>query len=208
MFDGHGPYGHLVAKRVRDLLPVKLGADLAMEDGRETSSSNIKSNTNEVRSPEHTDRGDTVISSEAEQNGEYAEIFPALRTSFLKAFHVMDRDLKLHKNIDCFFSGTTAVAVIKQVTEANGTVNLFLKKYLPYVSLLLHQIIGPACLYINCVLQGHNLIIGNLGDSRAVLGTRDENDQLVAIQLTVDLKPNIPSKLVFLSFVLVASLCP
>jgi len=155
VFDGHGPYGHLVAKRVRDLLPVKLGADLAMEDGRETSSSNIKSNTNEVRSPEHTDRGDTVISSEAEQNGEYAEIFPALRTSFLKSFHVMDRDLKLHKNIDCFFSGTTAVAVIK---------------------------------------QGHNLIIGNLGDSRAVLGTRDENDQLVAIQLTVDLKPNIPSE--------------
>ena len=96
-----------------------------MEDGRETSSSNIKSNTNEVRSPEHTDRGDTVISSEAEQNGEYAEIFPALRTSFLKAFHVMDRDLKLHKNIDCFFSGTTAVAVIKQVTEANGTVKSF-----------------------------------------------------------------------------------
>jgi hypothetical protein len=27
----------------------------------------------------------------------------------------MDRDLKLHKNIDCFFSGTTAVAVLKQV---------------------------------------------------------------------------------------------
>ncbi|RLN08304.1 putative protein phosphatase 2C 14 [Panicum miliaceum] len=155
VFDGHGPYGHLVAKRVRDLLPVKLGANLVLDDGRGTSSSNIKSNTNEVRSPEHIDRGDTVISSEAEQNGEYPEIFPALRTSFLKAFHVMDRDLKLHKNIDCFFSGTTAVAVIK---------------------------------------QGHNLIIGNLGDSRAVLGTRDENDQLVAIQLTVDLKPNIPSE--------------
>ncbi|OEL25410.1 putative protein phosphatase 2C 14 [Dichanthelium oligosanthes] len=155
VFDGHGPYGHLVAKRVRDLLPVKLGADLAMEDGRETSTTNIKSNANEVGSPEHIDRGGTVISSEAEQNGEYPEIFPALRTSFLKAFHVMDRDLKLHKNIDCFFSGTTAVAVIK---------------------------------------QGRNLIIGNLGDSRAVLGTRDENNQLVAIQLTVDLKPNIPSE--------------
>ncbi|CAN6272656.1 unnamed protein product [Urochloa humidicola] len=155
VFDGHGPYGHLVAKRVRDLLPVKLGADLAMEDGREISTSSIKSNSGEVGSPEHTDRGGTVISSEAEQNGEYPEMFPALRTSFLKAFHVMDRDLKLHKNIDCFFSGTTAVAVIK---------------------------------------QGHNLIIGNLGDSRAVLGTRDENNQLVAIQLTVDLKPNIPSE--------------
>lgn len=129
MFDGHGPYGHLVAKRVRDLLPVKLGADLAMEDGRESSPSNIKGNTNEVDSTGRIDRGGTVISSEAEQNGEYPDTFPALRASFLKAFHVMDRDLKLHKNIDCFFSGTTAVAVIKQVTWAS-TVNLFLKKYL------------------------------------------------------------------------------
>ncbi|XP_062223330.1 probable protein phosphatase 2C 14 isoform X2 [Phragmites australis] len=155
VFDGHGPYGHLVAKRVRDLLPVKLSADLGTDEGRETSTSNIKSNAGEVGSPEHIDRGDTTISSVAEQNGEYPESFPALRTSFLKTFYVMDRDLKLHKNIDCFFSGTTAVAVIK---------------------------------------QGLNLIIGNLGDSRAVLGTRNENNQLVAVQLTVDLKPNIPSE--------------
>ncbi|GJN21049.1 hypothetical protein PR202_gb08495 [Eleusine coracana subsp. coracana] len=42
--------------------------------------------------------------------------------------------------------------------------------------------------------RGHNLIIGNLGDSRAVLGTRNEINQLVAVQLTVDLKPNIPSE--------------
>ncbi|AQK59108.1 probable protein phosphatase 2C 14 [Zea mays] len=155
VFDGHGPYGHLVAKRVRDLLPLKLGADLGMEDGRVASTGNIKLNTNDVASSEHIVRGGTAVSSEAQQNGDYPEVFPALRTSFLKAFHVMDRDLKLHKNIDCFFSGTTAVAVIK---------------------------------------QGHNLIIGNLGDSRAVLGTRDENNQLVAVQLTVDLKPDIPSE--------------
>ncbi|KAJ1279092.1 hypothetical protein BS78_04G129000 [Paspalum vaginatum] len=155
VFDGHGPYGHLVAKRVRDLLPVKLGADLGIEDGRQTSAINIKGNANEVGSPERIAREGNAVSSEAAQNGEYPEVFPSLRTSFLKAFHVMDRDLKLHKNIDCFFSGTTAVAVIK---------------------------------------QGRNLIIGNLGDSRAVLGMRDENNQLVAVQLTVDLKPNIPSE--------------
>ena len=126
MFDGHGPYGHLVAKRVRDLLPLKLGADLGMEDGRVTSTGNIKLNTHDVTSPEHIERGGTAVSSEAQQNGEYPEIFPALRTSFLKAFHVMDRDLKLHKNIDCFFSGTTAVAVIKQVTETNALLFYFL----------------------------------------------------------------------------------
>ena len=35
-------------------------------------------------------------------------------------------------------------------------------------------------------------MISNVGDSRAVMGTRDENDLLTAIQLTVDLKPNLP----------------
>ena len=30
------------------------------------------------------------------------------------------------------------------------------------------------------------------GDSRAVLGTREKDNSLVAIQLTVDLKPNLP----------------
>jgi len=153
VFDGHGPYGHLVAKRVRDLLPLKLGADLGTEDGRVTSTGNIKLNTHDVASPEHKDRGGTAISSETQQNGEYPEIFPALRTSFLKAFHVMDRDLKLHKNIDCFFSGTTAVAVIKQVTETNNTIILFFfQKYLLLVSLNWQQVIGAASLYTNCTL--------------------------------------------------------
>lgn len=157
VFDGHGPYGHLVAKRVRDLLPVKLGADLGTDEVRETSTTNMKSNTNQAGLPVHPERTKTTstTSTGAEQNGEHPEIFTTLRTSFLRAFHIMDRDLKLHKNIDCFFSGTTAVAVLK---------------------------------------QGHNLIIGNLGDSRAVLGTRNEDHQLIAVQLTVDLKPNIPSE--------------
>lgn len=35
-------------------------------------------------------------------------------------------------------------------------------------------------------------MISNVGDSRAVMGTRDEDDHLTAIQLTVDLKPNLP----------------
>lgn len=41
-------------------------------------------------------------------------------------------------------------------------------------------------------MQGQYLVIGNVGDSRAVLGTRDKEDSLVAVQLTVDLKPNLP----------------
>ncbi|KAG0465109.1 hypothetical protein HPP92_019273 [Vanilla planifolia] len=46
-----------------------------------------------------------------------------------------------------------------------------------------------------CVMKHReNLLIANLGDSRAVLGTRDEKNKLVPIQLTVDLKPNLPGE--------------
>jgi len=36
------------------------------------------------------------------------------------------------------------------------------------------------------------MTIANVGDSRAVLATNDENGNLVAVQLTVDFKPNLP----------------
>ncbi|KAH7443393.1 hypothetical protein KP509_02G032600 [Ceratopteris richardii] len=45
---------------------------------------------------------------------------------------------------------------------------------------------------VTLVKQGNDLIIGNVGDSRAVLGTRAADNTLLAVQLTVDLKPNIP----------------
>ncbi|XP_017976283.1 PREDICTED: LOW QUALITY PROTEIN: probable protein phosphatase 2C 65 [Theobroma cacao] len=44
------------------------------------------------------------------------------------------------------------------------------------------------------VKQAEHLIVSNLGDSRAVLCTRDDTNQLVPVQLTVDLKPSIPSE--------------
>uniref|UniRef100_A0A0D9W3I1 protein-serine/threonine phosphatase n=1 Tax=Leersia perrieri TaxID=77586 RepID=A0A0D9W3I1_9ORYZ len=154
VFDGHGPYGHLVSRRVRDLLPMMLRANLGRAKHIETSTSIVTGSMTEGGATEHMDRA-TETPLGTEENGEYPEMFAALRTSFLRAFYVMDRDLKLNKNIDSVYSGTTAVTVIK---------------------------------------QGHDLIIGNLGDSRAVLGTRDENDQLRALQLTVDLKPSIPSE--------------
>ncbi|KDP34123.1 hypothetical protein JCGZ_07694 [Jatropha curcas] len=41
--------------------------------------------------------------------------------------------------------------------------------------------------------QGKDLAIANLGDSRAVLGTINEN-KIMPVQLTTDLKPNVPSE--------------
>ncbi|KAM1949585.1 hypothetical protein ACFX15_009624 [Malus domestica] len=48
---------------------------------------------------------------------------------------------------------------------------------------------------VTVVKQGDHLVIANLGDSRAVLGTRSgEKKQIVPVQLTVDLKPETPSE--------------
>lgn len=40
--------------------------------------------------------------------------------------------------------------------------------------------------------KGLNLFMGNIGDSRAILGSKDNNDAMIAVQLTVDLKPDLP----------------
>ncbi|KAJ1382424.1 PPM-type phosphatase domain [Sesbania bispinosa] len=123
VFDGHGPCGHVVAKKVRDSFPLKLIAQLDLQP----NNANCDKPTN--------------IN------------FVTLRESILKACKAMDKELKLHLQIDCYCSGTTAVTLIK---------------------------------------QGHDLVIANVGDSRAVLGTRDQHDSLIALQLTTDLKPNLP----------------
>ncbi|XP_010922660.1 probable protein phosphatase 2C 73 [Elaeis guineensis] len=47
---------------------------------------------------------------------------------------------------------------------------------------------------VSIVKQREHLMIANLGDSRAVLCTRDDKNQPVPVQLTVDLKPNVPSE--------------
>ena len=39
------------------------------------------------------------------------------------------------------------------------------------------------------------MFMGNIGDSRAIMGSKDGNDSMVAIQLTIDLKPDLPSVL-------------
>ncbi|XP_073314946.1 probable protein phosphatase 2C 33 [Primulina huaijiensis] len=159
VFDGHGPYGHMVAKQVRDSLPLKLSAhwevniksdEVLREVSLNTAGSLGTGDNSSVSADE-----DARASIDVDEYGKNSEVFQTLKDSFLKAFKVMDRELRMYANIDCFCSGTTAVTLVK---------------------------------------QGRDLVIGNVGDSRAVLGTRDENNALFAVQLTVDLKPNLPAE--------------
>ncbi|XP_042418903.1 probable protein phosphatase 2C 66 [Zingiber officinale] len=153
VFDGHGPFGHLVAQKVRDSLPLKLSnkwsANLIAKVRSKDSEEMTSFNTDEEPDEEPSD------SSEVHGDGTVPEMYPPLKKSFLEAFKVVDKDLKDNSAVDCFCSGTTAVTMVK---------------------------------------QGQDLVIGNLGDSRAVMGTRDEDNNLIAVQMTVDFKPNLPGE--------------
>ncbi|KAL9248280.1 hypothetical protein vseg_021622 [Gypsophila vaccaria] len=157
VFDGHGPYGHMVAKKVRDSLPQKLNAqwevnvkDEVVKDISINSSDLNSADTSFTSADEESRVSVDVLDSEKQP-----DIFHVLKESFLKAFRIMDRELRVHPSVDCFCSGTTAVTLIK---------------------------------------QGQDLVIGHVGDSRAVLGTRNKDNSLSAVQLTVDLKPNLPAE--------------
>jgi serine/threonine protein phosphatase PrpC len=117
VFDGHGPHGHLVARKVRDTLPSKL-CDLIYEDYGESPISNPDGLLLEETSSPYTDSGDK--SPMAGQKEEHGEFFNSMKDSFRKAFRVTDKELKLQRNIDSICSGTTAVTLIKQVFQLCG----------------------------------------------------------------------------------------
>ncbi|KAJ4898582.1 putative protein phosphatase 2C 33 [Raphanus sativus] len=155
VFDGHGPYGHMVAKTVRDNLPIKLSAyweaKVPVEGSLKPISTVNNSNNSEDAAEEEPKPS---VDMEEEENTD-SELFQTLKEAFLKAFKVVDRELIFNGSVDCFCSGTTAVTLIK---------------------------------------HGEYLVVGNVGDSRAVMGTRNGENGLVAVQLTVDLKPNLPAE--------------
>ncbi|KAF5445141.1 hypothetical protein F2P56_034213 [Juglans regia] len=159
VFDGHGPFGHMVAKKVRDSLPVRLCTQWTTKSGSEQSSlckienAHGSLSTEETKSPSMDDECYETLEVEANEN--LPEMYIPLKRSMLKAFKLMDKELKLHPTVDCFCSGTTAVTLVK---------------------------------------QGQDLVIANVGDSRAVMGTRDIDNSLIATQLTVDLKPDLPGE--------------
>lgn len=143
VFDGHGPHGHLVARNVRDMLPLKLASCW--------QALHMASNHKEKV---HDAVGDKIPGSVGINIGD-PQLISLWKKSFVNAYKVMDRELLIDENVDCVASGTTAVTLVK---------------------------------------QGDHLIIGNVGDSRAILGVRADDNSMLALQLTVDLKPNLPKE--------------
>ncbi|KAH7296575.1 hypothetical protein KP509_26G028800 [Ceratopteris richardii] len=172
IFDGHGRNGHLVAKKVRDSLPVLLALPvklLAEEynkiDKEDATTDEYKledDNDEDFESLAHdkTDK-DTLCTlcnfNPAEDMAPMSKLSSEQwRVKLVGACRLMDRTLNVHPKIHCFESGTTALTM---------------------------------------VVQGETIVIGNVGDSRAVLGKRLSDGSVVAEQLTTDLKPNLPREL-------------
>ncbi|KAK8519100.1 hypothetical protein V6N12_012329 [Hibiscus sabdariffa] len=103
VFDGHGPQGHLVARKVRDALPLKLLSSMHSYQSRQ----------NEYG-------GSCLTGNSKKTDGrdfEKERLNCSWREAFVKSYKAMDKELRSHPNLDCFCSGTTAVTLVKQVRE-------------------------------------------------------------------------------------------
>lgn len=87
VFDGHGPWGHLISKRVRDSMPSSL-----LCNWQETLALSLES-------------------------GENLHQFSTWRQSYLKTCSSIDQELENHPGIDSFHSGTTALSIVRQVRQ-------------------------------------------------------------------------------------------
>ena len=89
VFDGHGPDGHHVARRVRDALPSLL---------LNTINSNL---VNEPNNP-----------TSATTNHDPPPPPPNIEEAFIQAYTQMDDTLKSHPKIKSMYSGTTALIMM------------------------------------------------------------------------------------------------
>ncbi|XP_059630286.1 probable protein phosphatase 2C 34 [Cornus florida] len=132
IFDGHGPWGHLVAKKVQELMP-----------------SSLLCNWQDTIAP-------TLIKQNpGMEKNRSLQPFDIWKESYLKTCAAIDQELEHHSLIYSFHSGTTALTIVR---------------------------------------QGDLIVIANVGDSRAVLATTSDDGSLIPVQLTVDLKPNLPQE--------------
>lgn len=113
VFDGHGPYGHLVARKVRDVLPVKLQSVIHSGSSKQTESGVSCFTTISKRMDDS--------SGDVEEGSTEEKVKSLWREAFLKSYKAMDKELKSHPNLDCFCSGSTAVTIVKQVLIDGNT---------------------------------------------------------------------------------------
>jgi serine/threonine protein phosphatase PrpC len=196
VYDGHGPFGHLVARRVRDSLPSKLfqfwQEELAVikEDSNKEESESDDDNNAELCDTTQTDHGSNVSSIYESAIGDVDESDRDTAQSELSeggGVVILENPPPNHNS-----EPVSKPPMFAPWKQAHLLAYQVMDKELQS-----HPLIDCFCsgtTAVTVLKQGKHLVIGNVGDSRAIMGTRDENGILKAIQLTVDLKPNLPRK--------------
>eukprot|EP00262_Sarcandra_glabra_P006641 TRINITY_DN18_c5_g1_i1.p1 TRINITY_DN18_c5_g1~~TRINITY_DN18_c5_g1_i1.p1 ORF type:complete len:361 (-),score=47.89 TRINITY_DN18_c5_g1_i1:47-1129(-) len=92
VFDGHGPWGHFVAKSVRKSMPSSLLCNWQEETVALTSLAS-----------------DFDLDSDKKIHW-----FDIWKRSYLRTCAAIDTELKYHRKMDCINSGTTALTIVKQ----------------------------------------------------------------------------------------------
>lgn len=92
IFDGHGPWGHFVAKKVRESMP-----------------SSLLCNWQETLA-EASLLPDIEFDSDKKLHR-----FNIWKHSYVKTCAAVDQELQQHRKIDSFYSGTTALTIVRQV---------------------------------------------------------------------------------------------
>ncbi|KAH9539512.1 hypothetical protein CY35_15G061100 [Sphagnum magellanicum] len=196
VYDGHGPFGHLVARRVRDSLPSKLfqywQEELAVikEDSNKEESESDDDNNAELCETTQTDHGSNVSSIYESAIGDVDESDRDTAQSELSeggGVVILENPPPNHNS-----EPVSKPPMFAPWKQAHLTAYQVMDKELQS-----HPLIDCFCsgtTAVTVLKQGKHLVIGNVGDSRAIMGTRDENGILKAIQLTVDLKPNLPQE--------------
>ncbi|XP_031276001.1 probable protein phosphatase 2C 34 [Pistacia vera] len=91
IFDGHGPWGHFVAKKVREAMPSSLLCNWqeTVAEASVLPEINLDSDKKHHR-------------------------FNIWKHSFVKTCAAVDQELEQHRKIDSFYSGTTALTIVRQ----------------------------------------------------------------------------------------------
>lgn len=111
IFDGHGPWGHFVAKRIRETMPPSLLCSW-QETLAQTSL-------------------DPDLDLELDKKGHRFNIW---KHSYIKTCAAIDQELERHRRIDSVYSGTTALSIVRQVLICHWNMQ---NKYKLFLSCLL-----------------------------------------------------------------------
>ncbi|CAD6255192.1 unnamed protein product [Miscanthus lutarioriparius] len=224
VFDGHGPLGREVARHVRDTLPVRLASALKPKTGdgdsssdtlklkaeEDSSSDTLKlkpeeddSSSNSKLKPVEDDSSSNLkLKPEEDDSSNSLKLKPEEDPSSSSVKLRTEEDPSSNTDLDSFDKSDSCSFSDDMSDESqllSTWKNIFVKTF-EQVDEELRQHSGIDCICsgttaVTAVREGDHLIVANLGDSRAVLCTRDSKDRLIPVQLTTDLKPGLPSEL-------------